>query len=84
VSVKKEEKMIKEDLKKMISIPRSKKIKEKICKDFYPNCSYCTCFSICFPTNETEDISSKTLLEQEKINLTESKSLLKALSVKNQ
>ncbi len=44
----------------------SPKIKEKICKDFFPNCTYCTCFSICFPKNESEDISSQALLEQEK------------------
>lgn len=40
-------------------------IKEKICKDFYPNCRYCTCYSMCFPKNLAEDISSQVLLEQE-------------------
>ncbi|MFX1284932.1 MAG: hypothetical protein ACFFB5_14825 [Promethearchaeota archaeon] len=50
----------------MMSLPRSKEVKEKICKDFFPNCTYCTCYSMCFPTNETEDLSSQALLEQEK------------------
>lgn len=69
----------------MISLPRSNKIKEKICKDFFPNCTYCTCFSMCFPTNELEDVSSKALLEQEKLSLNESKLVSKAktVSIKN-
>lgn len=50
----------------MMSLPRSKKVKERICKDFFPNCTYCTCFSMCFPQNESEDVSSQALLKQEK------------------
>ena len=50
----------------------SPKIKEKICKDFYPNCTYCTCYSMCFPKNESEDVSSQALLEQENRRLKES------------
>ncbi len=59
------------------------KVKEKICQDFYPNCTYCTCFSMCFPTNESEDISSQALLEQENRRIRESQVPTKASLVQN-
>ncbi|MFX1516371.1 MAG: hypothetical protein ACFFC6_08680 [Promethearchaeota archaeon] len=50
----------------------NQKVKERICKDFFPNCTYCTCYSMCFPRNEAEDISSRALLEQENRRIKES------------
>ncbi len=48
-----------------------KSVREKICLDFYPNCTICSCFSECFPKNGSNDeLSELALLEQmEKINI---------------
>jgi len=57
--------------------------KERICHDFYPNCTYCTCFSMCFPKNEIEDVSSQIFLEDNNWKLEEAQVLYKAASIRN-
>jgi len=44
-------------------------IREKICPDFYPNCSYCPCFSECFPKDEYHDVMSKAKISKVAPNL---------------
>lgn len=61
----------------------NQKVKERICKDFFPNCSYCTCFSMCFPKNAEEDISSQALLEQEDRRIEESQVKVRTALVLN-
>lgn len=46
-------------VKLMEKLANNNGIKEKICSDFYPNCSYCTCFEECFPTNPSSDVMSR-------------------------
>ena len=59
----------------------SEKVKAKICKDFYPNCTYCTCYSMCFPKNAEEDVSSQALLEQKNRRIKESQVISKTAVV---
>lgn len=59
-------------------------VREKICKDFYPNCKYCTCYSMCFPKNLAEDISSQILLEEQENRIKESLIKPKHSLVQNQ
>ena len=47
----------------MRSIKELKRVKEKICMDFYPKCTHCTCFQICFPNNSLNDVLSEALEE---------------------
>ena len=47
-----------------------KKIREKFCSEFFPNCRICNCFSECFPNNGLNDqFSELALLEQMENNI---------------
>ena len=61
----------------------SQKVKERICKDFFPNCTYCTCFSTCFPKNAEEDLTSQALLEQENKRIEESQVIARSALIQN-
>ena len=35
---------------------------QRICSDFYPNCSYCSCYNTCFPKDRAHDEMSAALI----------------------
>ena len=76
-------KEVKKTNQKVVKQMINPKVKERICHDFYPNCTYCTCFSMCFPKNPAEDVASQFLLKEENWRIKESQVAFDVASIQN-